>query len=166
MKYQDGFIISPNKTKAIIFTKKKLNSNTKTYLKINNTTSEVVDNIKFLGLHFDNKLNWNTHIDYIVAKCKKSLNLIRSLTSHKWGSNKKVLLIVYNSLIKSRMLYGSEIFHTASKKSLKKLDTLQYEALRICSGAIKGTPLAALPQECGRLPLSIERNKILYRHAN
>lgn len=63
------------------------------------------------------------------------------------------------------MLYGSEIFHTASQKSLKKLDKLQYAALRICCGAIVGTPLIALQQETGQLPLTIERNKILYKHA-
>ena len=62
------------------------------------------------------------------------------------------------------MLYGSEIFHTASK-NLKKLDKIQYEALRICCRVIKGTPLVALQQKCEQMPLEIERSKILFRHA-
>jgi hypothetical protein len=41
--------------------------------------------VKFLGMIFDCRMNWNEHVNYIVDKCKKRLNLMRSLTGSDWG---------------------------------------------------------------------------------
>ena len=44
---------------------------------------------KFLGMTFDNMLHWNKHIDDLVNKCKKDLNLMRYLSGTKFGADKK-----------------------------------------------------------------------------
>ena len=49
-------------------------------------------------------------------------------------------------------MYGS-----AANTSLKKIDNIQYQALRVCTGAIKTTPTAALQVEKGVMPLELRR---------
>ncbi len=54
------------------------------------------------------------------------------------------------------MVYGS-----ASKTLLKKLDIIQAQALRICSGAFKTTSVPALQVEMGEMPLELRRQQIM-----
>ena len=44
----------------------------------------VVSQTKFLGVIFDNKLNFKAHIDYICQKCEKAMNLLRVVAKMDW----------------------------------------------------------------------------------
>lgn len=46
-----------------------------------------------------------------------------------------------------------------SKPSLKKLDVIQYQALRLCCGALGTTPVSALQLETNDMPLEIRRKQ-------
>ena len=115
--------------------------------------------VKFLGMIFDSKLSWKQQCEYIINKCKCRLNLLRCLTGTKWGASKACLLTVYRALIRSLLDYGAIALDNASKSTKATLDTIQAKALRICCGAMKGTALAALQNECGEMPLSLRRHK-------
>ena len=95
------------------------------------------------------RMTWGGHIDYIVEKSKRKINLLRSLTGQSWGASKTSLLKIYRSLIRSRLDYGCSVIYTASENQLKKLDVIQSTCLRICCGAMRTTPIHALQQECG-----------------
>ena len=41
---------------------------------------KVEDKVKFLGVIFDRRITWKTHIDHIEDKCKKAVNLLRSVS--------------------------------------------------------------------------------------
>jgi hypothetical protein len=43
--------------------------------------------LKILGLTFDEKLTWTTHIKKLKDKAKKSLNIIKVLSGTKWGAD-------------------------------------------------------------------------------
>ena len=109
-------------------------------------------------------LTWNDRINYLVDKSKSKINLLRSLSGHTWGASKKAMLSVYRALIRSRLDYGSQIFHTASKSALEKLEIIQTTCLRLSCGAMKTTPTNALQQECGEMPLRIRRHKLLLQY--
>jgi len=55
--------------------------------------------------------------------------------------------------------YGAVALSSACHSATAKLDTVQATALRICCGAMKGTSLSALQNECGEMPLSLRRHK-------
>ena len=157
-----GFKISEAKTVGVVFTRKRY-QNVK--LKIHGKDIGFKDEIKFLGMIFDSKLTWNAHINSIVAKCVSRINLMRSVTSHSWGASKSVLLTMYRALVRSRLDYGSQLLYTASKTALAKLDTIQATCLRISSGAMRGTAISAMQQDCGEMPLSIRRHELQLRLA-
>ena len=98
---------------------------------------------------FDAKLTWEEHIKYIVTKCKKRLNLMRSLAGTSWGASKKCQLMIYRALIRSVIEYGSIAYESAAKSYKDSLQTTQNQALRIACGAIRGTPATALQVDCG-----------------
>jgi hypothetical protein len=159
-----GLKISTAKSCGVVFTcKRKIKINQP--LEINNCPLKMEKKVKFLGMLFDSKLTWNDHVNYIVDKCKSRLNLMRSLTGTAWGSSKRCLMTIYRVLVRSLLDYGAIALDSALISAKKKLDTVQCKALRICCGAMTGTPLSALQIECGEMPLEIRRHKQMLQYA-
>ena len=49
----------------------------------------------FLGLTFDQRMNWNTHIAELNRKCLKSLNIIKLPSHVNWEPDRKIALQIY-----------------------------------------------------------------------
>ncbi|HMG39082.1 MAG TPA: reverse transcriptase domain-containing protein [Nitrososphaeraceae archaeon] len=152
---KNGFKISINKTTGVLFSKR--NNLSRITIKIDQDQIKMDSKVKFLGVIFDSKLSWKPHIDYIIEKCKKRLNLMRAISGYGWGACKKTLLTIYRALIRSILDYGDVAYSAACKSYLNKLSCIQTEALRLCCGAPKGTAASALQNECGELPLHLRR---------
>ena len=61
-------------------------------LTLNGTLIPVVEQTKFLGVIFDNKLTFLPHIRYLKEKCVKALNLLRVVAHTFWGADQHTLL--------------------------------------------------------------------------
>ena len=46
------------------------------------------DSVKFLGLHFDSRINWKTHINELLLRCRKKINVLKYLRGSSWGADK------------------------------------------------------------------------------
>ena len=100
--------------------------------------------VKFLGLHFDSSLTWIPHLKQLKIKASRSLNILKVVSGHSWGADQQTLLKLYNTLIKSKISYGSQVFTSAKQTPLKMLDTLHNQALQICTGAYRTSPIESL----------------------
>lgn len=54
-------------------------------LKLNGQELERAIQFKFLGLWFDGRMTWSVHINKIIEKCRKVLNLMRCLVGAEWS---------------------------------------------------------------------------------
>ena len=149
-----GFKFSENKTVAMHF-RKKLRGNPNLYLGKN--PLRFVDEVKFLGLTLDPELTWLPHILQLKARTMKALSILRVLSHLSWGADRATLLRLYRALVRSKLDYGCEAYSSASPTVLKKLDAVHHEALRICTGAFKSSPVPSLCAESGEPPLSLHR---------
>ena len=73
------------------------------------------------------------------------------------GADCKTLHQLYTALIRPILEYGCEAFDSASSTIKQKIDSIQYQALTICTGAIHSSPLYRLQTECGDPPLYLRR---------
>ena len=121
--------------------------------------------VKFIGVIFDKALTWAPYLDHVVARCNNRLNLLKVTAGSRWGASKDVLLIVYKPLIRSLIDYGCIAYDTAFQTLKSKLESIQSKALRICCGAMVGTPTAALQVECGQPPLALRRHRMMADYA-
>ena len=120
---------------------------------------------KFLGLHFDSpRLTWNDHIKYLIENCNKRINLLKAVSSTKWGADRKTLLRFYKAYILSKITYGSSAFGSACKTTIEKLEVLQNTALRIITGALKSTPIDALRCEINISSVNILIEKLSLKY--
>ena len=158
-----GFNISLEKTSVVLFTHRR--ESLPETLKLCGGSIKEVKTARFLGVIFDQKLNWNSHISYITEKCKKRLNFMRMISGQTWGASKKNLILIYRALIRSVLDYGSVAYDSASAALKSKLDSIQYQALRIACGALPGTAAGTLQVDTGEMPLKCRRLELQLRYA-
>ena len=133
---ENGFKFSTTKTNCVHFTKKRYAA-LQPNLFLNGPKIPVVAESKFLGVIFDNKLSFIPHIEYLKAKCQKALNLQRVVANMEWGRDREVLLRLYQSLVRSKLNYGSIMYGVARKSYLLKLDPIANQGLRLSLGAFR-----------------------------
>ena len=146
--------VSPTKSAVLVFTNKQKKD---ILLQIKGHNLPICEQYKFLGVRFDSKLTWSVHIDSIIDKCKKRINLLRCVSGTPWGSKYEILMMIYKGLILSILDYGSEMYDSACISLTKKLDSIQYRALKIITGTIHNLSLEALQVLTGELPLRYRR---------
>src|SRR6218665_2360024 len=78
---RNGFKISVAKTTGVLFTKTKKPQ--KIAITLNNQSIKIESEAKFLGVIFDSRLTWRPHVEYIITKCKKRINLMRAVSGYK-----------------------------------------------------------------------------------
>ncbi|KAK3103174.1 hypothetical protein FSP39_017008 [Pinctada imbricata] len=162
-----GFKISKEKTVAILFGRNttkydKEKSNFKLF--IQNEPIKVVKSAKFLGVTFDQHLTFKQHFDNISDSCKKALNIMRCVSGSTFGSDKLTLLMLYKSLIRSKIDYGSPALLSACKSQIEIFDRIQSAALRIALRAHASTPIPALLAEAGELPVSVRWEELALKY--
>lgn len=114
----------------------------------------------FLGLWFDG-LTWRVHIEAVVARCKRVLNVMRCLVGLDWGTDRRSLRMIFVGLIRFAIDYGCVAYRLACKTLLGKLDVVQAQALRIVSGAFRSTSVLALQVLTGEMPLGLRRRQLM-----
>ena len=156
---ENGFTFSTTKTQCIHF------HNFRTFfpdpeIHVGKTTIPAVKEAKFLGITFDQKLSFLSHIKQLKASCQKALNILRVVAHTDWGADKKTLLTLYRALIRSKLDYGCAVYGSARQSYLKMLDPIHHQGLRLCLGAFRTTPVYSLYAEAGEPALSTRRLKL------
>ncbi|KAJ0169404.1 hypothetical protein K1T71_014991 [Dendrolimus kikuchii] len=150
---EHGLSLSPAKSSAMIFTRKRVTPILD--INVNNNPIKVEDKVKFLGIHLDPKLSGITHLNFVCEKIEKNINVIRALSGIKWGSHPYCQKLLYNAIVRSHIDYGSFLMEPCNKLSLAKLNRLQAKCLRLITGAMKSSPTNALQVECLEPPLAL-----------
>jgi hypothetical protein len=115
---------NPNKTKAILFTNRR--NYTKPKIFMNSINIDVVNELKYLGLIIDRKLNFIKHVEYITDKCLRKIHKLSIIAKNTWGLGSDSLKLIYTSVIESIILYGAEIWaEKLNKTKIKALRKIQ-----------------------------------------
>ena len=156
---RNGFTISPAKTVAMHFCNTK-KSKWDPKLFLGSTQIEIVKENKFLGIIWDSKLTFKPHINYLRKRCFKALNIIKVLSHQEWGADSKTLVKLYQSLVRSKIDYGSIVYRNAKKEVLESLEVVHNQGLRLSLGAFKSSPLESLNVEANVYPLKFRRLRL------
>ena len=155
---ENGFKFSKTKTKCMHFCQsRKMHLDPE--LTLDDVQIEVVSEFKFLGLLFDSKLPFIPHINYLSKKCHKALNLLCVVSSMDWGADRKVLLRLYRTLVRSKLHYGCVVYGSARQSYLRKLDSIHNQGLRLVLGAFR-TSVNSLYAETNEPSLHFRRKKL------
>jgi len=150
----NDLILNPDKSTATLFTPDPAEYSNNLSLTINNTIIPTITNPKILGVTYDPKLTFSTHIKNTAEKAKKSTNILKSLTTTKWGKSIETITHTFKAITRPILEYASPTWSTiASDTSISKLQTIQNTALRIATGCVADTNTNHLHQESKILPI-------------
>ncbi|GFT73322.1 probable RNA-directed DNA polymerase from transposon X-element [Trichonephila clavipes] len=153
---QNGFDFSTEKTVSVVFTRKRgVFPNPELF--IGRSIIQVVNEVKFLGLIFDQSLRFHRHLKDLKIRSANALNILKVLANTHWGADRTSLLRLYRALIRSKLDYGSVVYSSACKSLLKILDPVHHQALRLCLGAFRTSPVESLYAEAYEPPLDLRR---------
>ena len=142
-----GLQISPTKSKTMVFSRKYRVPDPVKLLSINGLNVPIVPTHKYLGMTLDSKLSFGSHIDDIRNRCLRRLNILRCISGQKWGADRKTLLSLYTSLIRSILEYNAFLFDNINETRKASLEAVQNEAVRIITGAFRTSPVCSLLAE-------------------
>ena len=85
-------------------------------LQIDNNIIDKVLDFNFLGIHFNEQLNWKSHIDKLSVKCCRILGILNRL---KGILPLNIKIILYNSLMLPHLNYGITLWGFTCERILK-----------------------------------------------
>ena len=156
-----GAKISIEKCKHIHFCKKTNCSN----IVINSNTT-VIDNVKdlkILGIIFNSKYSWNSHVNYLIKSLNNRINILKCLSNQKLECNTQSLINIFKSIIISKIDYGLVLYGNTAISNLNRVKTIYHSGMRLALGALRTTPITNMLTESGCLKLE-DRVKSLTAH--
>lgn len=159
-----GLEISVEKTKVLIVSGKPFNNlNCIPPIRLNNVNIPFVNQAKFLGFTLTYNLKPNVHINSIVNKTSKLINILRAIAGTWWGADPRSMIMLYKSLIRPVIDYACFIYDDAPKDLILKLNRVQWKALRLSLGAMQSTHTRAIEVEANVMPLESRRQLLADR---
>jgi hypothetical protein len=120
----NGLKANPDKYQAIIFGGKSSSTETIT---VKNCTISCQNSVKLLGIYIDSELSFNEQVKNVCKKASRQINVIMRLSKLL---NTDVKLTMYRSFIFSNFNYCPAIWLMCSQTNMKKLEKLNFRALR------------------------------------
>ncbi|XP_065335024.1 uncharacterized protein LOC135936210 [Cloeon dipterum] len=95
------------------------------------TALQYVATQRLLGLHLSRDLLWNHHVDVQRRKAVQTLGFAARNLS---GCTQRMKMIVYLSLVKPKLFYGTPEWHPSTKTNTEKMIRVQNRALHFIHG--------------------------------
>ena len=111
-------------------------------------------NTKFLGVYLTTKLNWRLYTDNLINKARKQLNFLKIVSTQSWCQDTKTLFHLSISLVRSKLIYGQEVYFSAPNTLLKKLQSIDSKAIKLAIGVLVHTNTNKSYTEAGMISLS------------
>jgi hypothetical protein len=142
---KEGLNISLHKTAIVPFTNKRILEGLGLLI-INSKELKMLDEVQYLGVTFDSKLNWNQHLQKIIRKTQTTFAVVRRTCGRKWDLRPSMAHWLCTRVIRPSILYGALVWWPkAMQKNTKiQLGRIQRMACLAITGAMKTTPTAAM----------------------
>ena len=133
-------VTNPVKSRNVAFSLKS-NKQVHPPVFLNSNMVKDAESHTHFGLTLQSSMLLRNHIVQVYEKASKRLNMLKFVT---YKLERSVLASFYKSLIRPLMEYGDVIWNNCYDCDSALLDSVQYEAARLVTGAIKGTSSARL----------------------
>jgi ribonuclease HI len=148
-----GLRFSPSKSVAIAFTRKTLPWGGSQQLTLYNTPLQWSDQVKYLGVTLDKRLNWGVHLRDKTSKAIRLLYRYKQIVGREFGPHPKYMRWMYTGIIRPALAYGAVVWWRAAMSTAgQKLFTRIARLALLTFGPVRrGTPTAAM-EVIGYLP--------------
>ena len=150
---ENGLELSSEKTRLMLFNNGD-NPKCLPTISLHGQVLKYQNSVQFLGVIFTPKLNWRVHIETLISKTQKRLNLLKIVSRQPWAQDTKTLIHLTTALVRSKIVYGQEVYFSAARYLLNKLQSLDCKAIKIALGVPFHSNSLRCYMEAGIIPLS------------
>ena len=101
---------------------------------------------RHLGLYLTSSLDWSLQVQQVCLKANRKLSVLRSVKL----LNRQTLDLLYKITVRSVIDYALPVYHNNLKQTdIARLETLQYRAAKVVTGALHFTNKDKLNTELG-----------------
>jgi hypothetical protein len=158
---KNGLSIDTKKCELIHFTRHKKDQNNLPSISIPNESEDNTimiapsPHIKWLGIVFDSKLNFQEHIRKVTTKANSALRGLYMLGNTMKGLSANHFHLLYMQTICPIINYAAPVWFSGTTSQIRTLIIVQNKALRLISAAFRTSPTYALEIETAIPPLDI-----------
>ena len=146
--------INPSKTEYKTFSSKLVRPLHPDLFCNGNNISEV-SNHTHLGITLSSNLTWRAHIFSVYQKASKRLNMLKGI---RYKVGRDTLRKLYKSVIRPVMEYADVLWDGCNDEERELLESVQCEAGKVVTGAMRGTSRICLMAELGWEEMKVRRD--------
>lgn len=128
----------------IFTTNNKANKNPPNIISFNNKSIEKVESFRYLGVIFDQNLNWKLHSKHVISKITP---FVRVLSKLRYYLDKDSLMKIYYSHINSHLTYCLPVWQNVSQDLKSLIQRIQNKAIKLINFLPRLTPSHTLYNE-------------------
>lgn len=156
--------ISSEKCVAMLFGRYLL-ENRHPIFKIGNMTIPVKDEMVYLGLTLDSKMNWIAHMEKTREKVRNFTSNVKKTAKREKGLHAMYRKIWYKSVIEKQIMYGAEVwFQDLNYHAKRKLSSSQRLGLLTIISSYRTVSTEALCVLAGVSPIHITIEYMVKKH--
>ena len=157
MKWFEKNSLSANATKfqsMLVYSRKKPLKDID--INFENVSITSSDCIKMLGIHVDERLNFDQHVTYICRKAGRQINVLKRMKNVLDFESR---LCIYRSFILSNFSYCPVVWMFTNKRNIDMIDKIQERALRfVCNDYVSDYKVLLEKCNLSTIKLSMLRN--------
>ena len=146
--------INPSKTECMTFSSKRVRPLHPDLFYNGNNITEVSSHTH-LGITLSSNLTWRAHIFSVYQKASKRLNMLKGI---RYKVGRDTLRKLYKSVIRPVMAYADVLWDGCTDEGSELLESVQYEAGKVVTGAMRGTSRFRLMTELGWEDMKVRRD--------
>ena len=120
--YNNNLISNPEKIHLIVRTKKNLE------IQVSNYSIRNEDSFKLLGIHFNNYLNFDYHVNQLCKKASKKLHALARIAKYMDINKRRMLM---KAFVSSQFSYCPLIWMFHSRKMEHRINSIHKRALKL-----------------------------------
>lgn len=125
----NGLTLNSSKSFFMRFLPKNATDDQSLLIRANQQSIAQVENIKFLGIHLDQKMTWEKHVEDLTNKISKSCFVLRYLRN---TVSSEVLKLAYFGLVQSNLSYG--LIFWGNSSHTRRVFVIQKKIVRTMAG--------------------------------
>ena len=155
---QCGLHFNPDKTAAVLFTRKKGVLNPP--LRLQQRSLSFGGTLRYLGITVQKDLKWDQHIEERASRCRYLLQRTRAIIGQHWGLDPQKCLWIHMAIVRPKLCYGSLVWANnlsgGAKKTMRKVQRL---ALLAATHPLRSTPSKGMEVALGVIPLDLHAER-------
>ena len=156
---KNGIMANTDKTKIMIFGSPSIQKKIQPFnIKFGEIPLENVTSYNYLGLTLDSQLNYNLHVNRLIASVSGKLKQFQRMRGFL---NAKAAMMVYKNMLLPILEYGDIFLTATSAVNKKRLQTLQNKGVRCALSMGQEAHSADLHEEAKLLKLKYRREQHL-----